>query len=341
MKHPSLGDDLSQVPDYPDMIVIPFKLPWRYPAQQAGVTARPIQDWLPVEGLSGASAAGQSADIRPPDRTVRSAPPVRASGHAPPEVSLIVAGVRGQPALVVSGFSDGALTLYRRGNDQMPPQPLASFAADLDGSFYDAAGTFVGWLHGDEALLHPDWLRMLDVAGGRPGQDRPPAPLIQVQEDEEEERRGHLPGEHLPGQPTIHNPFPSQPLTPEQMERHEGAPVPLLLPPVAGRPARAAGPQSGSGNAVLELIMPGGKLIGFREKGAGKNTITVSRQELSEIVAKLMAMKPGKVDNPTYREGQWYRLPDGSEFGLRESKEHGLTLDTPKPGRGNIKVHQK
>ena len=74
--------------------------------------------------------------------------------------------------------------------------------------------------------------------------------------------------------------------------------------------------------------MPGGKLIGFQAKRARKEATTVSKQEFNEIVAKLMAMKPEKVDNPTYREGQWYRLPDGSEFGLRESKEYGLTLDT-------------
>jgi len=80
----------------------------------------------------------------------------------------------------------------------------------------------------------------------------------------------------------------------------------------------------------------------FTKKGADENTTTASKQQFEEIIAKLMAMNPEKLERPTYQKGQCYRLPDGSEFGIRESEEHGLTLETPNPaGTGNIKVHQK
>jgi len=96
-------DDPFQIPNYPDMIVIPFRIPW-------------------------ASASAARVD--------------------------------GRPGLAVSGLSDGALTLWRRGGEAAPPQELATFAADLDGSLWAADGKFLGWLlAGDRALLDPDWLR--------------------------------------------------------------------------------------------------------------------------------------------------------------------------------------
>jgi len=121
-------------------------------------------DRLPADEPAGALPVEWPDGRAPPVQTARDTLTASASGRAPPAVELVVAGVRGQPALVVSGFSDSPLTLYRRGNDQMPPQALASFTADLDGSLYDAAGQFLGRLHGDAALFHPDWLRRIGAS---------------------------------------------------------------------------------------------------------------------------------------------------------------------------------
>ena len=78
------------------------------------------------------------------------------SAAAPPEPRLIAARVDGRPELAVSGLSDGELTLWRRGSAAAPPEALATFSADLDGSLWAADRQFLGWLLADDrALLDP------------------------------------------------------------------------------------------------------------------------------------------------------------------------------------------
>lgn len=150
-----MDDDPFQIPNYPDMIVIPFRIPWASAsAARARRPARPLRDRLPAMGWAGASPSDRPDDFEPLGQASASAPP--------PEARLIVAGVQGQPTMAVSGSSDGALTLWRRGGEQGPPQALANFTADLDGSLRAADGKFLGWLlHADTAVLDPEWLRKI------------------------------------------------------------------------------------------------------------------------------------------------------------------------------------
>ena len=55
-----------------------------------------------------------------------------------------------------------------------------------------------------------------------------------------------------------------------------------------------------------------------------------------------MAMQPKRIDNARYSRGVWYRLPDGTEFGIRRSEDHGLTIDVDSAALApGFKVHQR
>jgi hypothetical protein len=101
-----------------------------------------------------------------------------------------VAGLQGQPGLAVSGSSDGALTLWRRGDELGPPQALATFTTDLDGSLRSADGRFLGWLLADNrALFDPDWLRSTSASLKQGAAELSGIPNAQAQVDEEPARR--------------------------------------------------------------------------------------------------------------------------------------------------------
>jgi hypothetical protein len=184
MEHPRLGDDPFQVPNYPDMIVIPFRIPPGLISPRPRRTAQLCPERSPADETAGAWPAGRQDRPGWPVQASRDASPVSATGRGPPATELAVADVRGQPGLVISGFADGALTLYRRGNDGTPPQALASFAADLDGSLWDAAGKFLGRLHGDEALFRPDWLQSIGTSLQQGAAELFGIPPAQAQEEE-------------------------------------------------------------------------------------------------------------------------------------------------------------
>jgi hypothetical protein len=75
-----------------------------------------------------------------------------------------------------------------------------------------------------------------------------------------------------------------------------------------------------------EVLMPGGETIGNRAPGADKNIRTVTPETFERIRTELMA--GAQRIEPTARyDGVWYRREDGSIFGLRLSRDHGLTLD--------------
>ena len=54
-----------------------------------------------------------------------------------------------------------------------------------------------------------------------------------------------------------------------------------------------------------------------------------------------MDLNPTKVSKPGY-SGDWYKLPDGKEFGIRNSVKNGKTLDLDQLGiKGVEKIHYK
>jgi hypothetical protein len=184
-----------------------------------------------------------------------------------------VAGLQGQPGLAVSGSSDGALTLWRRGDELGPPQALATFTTDLDGSLRSADGRFLGWLLADDrALFDPDWLRSTSaseilLAGGGPeegGEPNNPA------RRELEEHMRHLEQEldplggaghrlHLSGEqrapPVIPPPIPVLPKLPvaAPTAKPSGPTVPAQTPGTGG--------QSPAGR--LQPAAPGQVPLGF------------------------------------------------------------------------------
>lgn len=238
-----MDDDRFQIPNYSDMIAIPFRIPPGMSAPRTRQTAQSRPDRLPADQSVGASPAGWPDGNAPPVQATPEAPSAASSGRAPPAVGLIVAEVRGHDDLVVSGFSDGPLTLYRRGNDQ-PPRPLASFAADLDGSFWAEDGTFLGRIVAPEtALFDPDWLRsfgagQVQLAGDAP--DEGAEPKNPAQRELEKEFR-HLEEQLQPlGGAGAPPPAPG-----------EQRPAPVVQPPVpmAPSPGAASRPRLAAMNA--------------------------------------------------------------------------------------------
>ena len=260
-----MGDDRFQIPNYPDMIVIPFRIPPGMIAPRSRRTAQPHRDRVPADEFAGASPRGTPDGRASPAGVAPDMRPASASGRGPPAVELVVAGVRGHAALVVSGFSDGPLTLYRRDNDQ-PPRALASFTADLDGSFWAADGKFLGRLVADQtALFDPDWLRsigagQIQLVGDAP--DEGAEPENPAQRELEKEFR-HLeqqlqplggagppsPGEQRPA-PVVQPPIPIVPSPgpssrPGQAAGQRGEPEPggIAPPQLPGRSGSAASPR--------------------------------------------------------------------------------------------------
>ncbi|HEX2134967.1 MAG TPA: hypothetical protein VHG30_03555 [Microvirga sp.] len=95
---------------------------------------------------------------------------------------------------------------------------------------------------------------------------------------------------------------------------------------------------------LAEVLLPEGRPIGVRSRGAGPDTRTVTPSEFNEM---LQALSPGAevVPSPSAYMGVWYRRPDGSIFGVRRSEEHGMTFDVIRsnsPALDNgYKVHQQ
>jgi hypothetical protein len=138
---------------YDDVIVIPFRLPWS--VGEGARASDETESWQ--RDADGASPAVPAPSIRLPD-------PVDVSWPAG-EGQIVMARIRGQPYLVISGVSDGELKLWQRGVDKGEPQQLAVMTLDREGSLWDLRGRFIGWLWADEtADLHPEWLRGLGAA---------------------------------------------------------------------------------------------------------------------------------------------------------------------------------
>jgi len=152
--------------------------------------------------------------------------------------------VDGQPGLAVSGLSNGALTLWRRGGNAARPKVLANFTADLDGSLWAADGQFLGWLFADErALFDPAWLRSIgagevEFAGDAPNEGAEPRHPEQRQLEEElrhlEQQLKPGAGRPLPGPGEQQSPPVIQP------------PIPIVpTPGPSSRPGQAGGERAG------------------------------------------------------------------------------------------------
>jgi hypothetical protein len=95
---------------------------------------------------------------------------------------------------------------------------------------------------------------------------------------------------------------------------------------------------------LVDVVLPNGRMIGTRERGAGPGARTVSPDEFRAL---LEAVSPGAVQVPSSSryEGQWYQRPDGSIFGVRRSEENGMTFDVIRSNHPSIesgyKVHKK
>ena len=252
-----MDDDIFQIPNYPDMIVIPFRIPWASAsAARARRPARPPRDRLPAMGWAGASPSERPEDFEPPVQADASPPP--------PEARLIAARVDGRPGLAVSGLSDGALTLWRRGGEAAPPQELATFAADLDGSLWAADGKFLGWLFAEErALFDPDWLRSTSpgeilLAGQVPDEGAEPNnPAQNPAEQQLKEEMRHLeqpldplggadPRMRAPGESPVSQ--PPIPFLPKE---------PLASPPAKPRAPTVPAQPTGTGRQLSPSGRPG------------------------------------------------------------------------------------
>jgi hypothetical protein len=94
-------------------------------------------------------------------------------------------------------------------------------------------------------------------------------------------------------------------------------------------------------DAAKDPLTPNGELIGKR--GTEDRIRTISPQEYSDLRRKLLEGSSRLDDHPTY-DGMRYQRSDGTQFGLRNSKDWGETIDVFKSPNSKIspgtKVHQ-
>jgi hypothetical protein len=93
-----------------------------------------------------------------------------------------------------------------------------------------------------------------------------------------------------------------------------------------------------------ELFVPGGERIGSRMPNSAENVRTVTPATFEELRTELMGGARRIDPDPEYN-GVWYRRQDGSEFGLRISRDHGLTIDVLRSDhpllRDGFRIHQR
>ena len=91
-------------------------------------------------------------------------------------------------------------------------------------------------------------------------------------------------------------------------------------------------------------MLPGGKEVGTREKGAVEKIRTVDSAEFDGLKAKLLDGATELPPSPGY-SGKWYLRHDGTEFGIRDSDGSGFTIDIRKSNSPYLtpgyKVHRK
>ena len=90
-------------------------------------------------------------------------------------------------------------------------------------------------------------------------------------------------------------------------------------------------------NSIDDILNKNGKLIGYVNPGTTSNVRTITQSEFKEL--KNIIIKSGKkVKTNSNYNGQFYKLPDGSIVGIRNSKGSGETIDIIGT---KFKIHQK
>ncbi len=117
------------------------------------------------------------------------------------------------------------------------------------------------------------------------------------------------------------------------------APPPILLrpgrPPVANTPvildSRKTEPSYSGETELSRILGPGGKPVGWVEKGADISIRTVTFGEFAKLKEALLkdATELPQTDHGASKayKGKRYQLPDKEIFGIRVSKNHGETID--------------
>ncbi|MDI2113849.1 hypothetical protein [Commensalibacter nepenthis] len=118
------------------------------------------------------------------------------------------------------------------------------------------------------------------------------------------------------------------------------------MPDGDGGDKKGNGDQSNTEPQKTEDIIKNenGNLQGDKRPGSDNKIRTLTKEEFQTMKDALMKGAE-KIRDYSNGEGEWYRRPDGSEFGIRNSKESGETIDIMKPAPGssvrpNTKFHQ-
>ena len=95
--------------------------------------------------------------------------------------------------------------------------------------------------------------------------------------------------------------------------------------------------------STAEVLAPRGELVGDRSRYDQKVRI-VSPAEFENIRTELMG-GARRIEPSARYDGVWYKREDGSIFGLRLSRDYGLTLDVIEgirpPVVNGIRIHQR
>jgi hypothetical protein len=93
-----------------------------------------------------------------------------------------------------------------------------------------------------------------------------------------------------------------------------------------------------------EILMPNGQHVGMRYRSTDERTRTVPTSEFNSLLEALTSGSQ-MVRSPVGFRGLWYQRPDGAIFGVRQSEDHGITIDVIQNNYPHIlngyKVHQK
>lgn len=95
--------------------------------------------------------------------------------------------------------------------------------------------------------------------------------------------------------------------------------------------------------SLYDILRPGGQMLGSRQGRASEGTRTVTRAEFSELLESL-SPDAQPIPSPRSYDGSWYRRRDGSVFGVRRSKDNGITIDVIRSNHPSVdngeKVHK-
>ncbi|MBX3503242.1 MAG: hypothetical protein KF889_27680 [Alphaproteobacteria bacterium] len=171
----------------------------------------------------------------------------------------------------------------------------------------------------DELMLFMMWLFMngiiMQMQMARPLS--PPAqisPSEEPDDDEDESEPSSDPAKPPSNQPSSPPPVP---------------PPPVSTPGQQPQPSRPSTPPPGGGSHPLERILrPNGRDIGAQ--GSSSKIRLVSKAEFDRIEAALKAASTPISPPPRY-SGDRYGLTQGGNFGVRNSKRWGPTLDVDHP----------